>query len=112
MACLLASSASHTGVVAANMADMGMAAPQHLHQGAGDASTKSAASPVSSQAPCHRSGAPHSSCQSMAPCATAFTAVLASALPADVSVPSTAGVLTELAPVSHSLPPDLPPPKA
>ncbi len=112
VACLLASSASHTGAVAARMADMGMAAPQHLHQDAGDASMKSVSSPASNQSPCHQSGAPHSSCQSMTPCATAFTAVLASALPADVPAPPTAGVLTELAPLSHSLSPDLPPPKA
>lgn len=112
VACLVASSASPTGVVAASMAGMGMAAPQQLHLGAGDASIKSAASPASSQSPCHQSGAPHSSCQSMAPCATAFIAVLASALPADVPAPATAGVLTVLAPLSHSLSPDLPPPKA
>lgn len=111
VACLLASSANHTGIVAASMAEMGMAAPQELH--ARSASAKLVDSPRSSQSPCQQSSTPpRSSCQSMTPCATAFTAAVAYGATVPILTPSGALPLTELAPVSRSLSPELPPPRA
>ena len=114
VACLLTASTGYAGAVSPNMAEMGMAAATS-ETGQKDASRSakgSGAVPARSQSPCQRSNAPHSSCQSMTPCAAAFAITPAYGVTANVSVPSVRLAVIEVVPASRSLSPDLPPPKA
>jgi hypothetical protein len=99
VACLLATATGQAEVVDATMANMDVAAnPRDT--------------PIPRRMPCHPSGAPHSSCQSMTQCAGIFAVVRAEILVANVSAPAGRIVLVAIVPSSRSLSPDVPPPKA
>lgn len=114
VACLLAASAGQQGIVSTRMAEMGMApTPSERGQsGAGSVAVGSIATQAPSQSPCQQSGTQHSACQSMTPCAAAFATPSTNRVEPSVSIPSGRIALVEVAPSSHSLSPDLPPPKA
>jgi hypothetical protein len=98
-ACLLAASSGQMGVVDATMAAMDMGAEQ-----------RGSHSPERS--PCHQSGGPHASCQSMTQCAAIFAVIQAAVGNASVSGPAGRIALVAIVPSSRSLSPDVPPPKA
>lgn len=114
VACLLAASSGHVGAIGARMAVMSMPIPQSPRGQSRTAGAIAAvgANQASSQSPCQESGAPRSSCQSMTPCAAAFTSAPMNGGAVNVSTPSVRIARVEVAPTSHSLSPDLPPPKA